>query len=107
MVGIGIAAHPVMVIAYARQRFDRVAPNSFKTHTLTWRMEVRLKANDLGVVFKHSVGVELLISGVALDADVYAITQTDKRILVFRLVIFVVEAEAHFEVTGRVAAIRV
>ena len=96
-----------MVIAYARQGFDSVAPNSFKAHTLTWRMKVRLEANDLGVIFKHSVSVELLIAGVALDADVYAITQTDKRILVFRLVVFVVEAEAHLEVTGRVAAIRV
>ena len=51
--------------------------------------------------------MELLIAGISLDADVYAITQADKRVLVFRLVIFVVETEPHLEVTGRVAAIRV
>jgi len=47
--------------------------------------------------------MQFLVSLVALDADVDAVTQADEGILVFGLVVWFVEAEADFQVTRGIA----
>ena len=63
------------------------------------------ESNDLGVLGQHCVGMQFLISLIAGNTDVDTVTQTDKGILIGRLVVFVMEAEADFQMSGGITAV--
>ena len=105
MVGIGVAAHPVVVVADAGQRFHGVAPDRLQTHALAGGVQMGLEGDDLDVVLERRIGVEFLVVLVAGDADVDAVAKAEPDPFILGLIADGMKAEADFEMAGGVLAI--
>ena len=85
---VGITSHPVVVVADTGQGLNGVSPDRLKTHALARCMQMRLEGNYLGVLFEHSIGMQLLPILIARYTNVDPIAQAQDCTLVLRLIAF-------------------
>ena len=68
---------------------------------------MRLERDDLGVFSEYRVSVQLLISCIALDADINAIAKETKSIFKLRFIAFRMENEAYLQMTRGIVPVGV